>query len=210
MAWAVPQLLGLMGMLVASAGSTGQQQHQIGAAEPNLQRAILIKNGWPSHDDVLDEQTHPFNHKSQKELILLQHHRQLENTTSVHLDSIEAEQNETGSKEGPVIGEEEELPSCNDVLLHETIQDRCNHANNCEGEYIMTKLLPLAFCNDPSTPSPLDSYHPILRKSFPIIFPISLIILTLLLFRLLGSTAENYFSPALEMLSSEFQIVSYA
>ena len=98
---------------------------------------------------------------------------------------------------------EVELPSCNDVLLHETPQDRCNHAKNCEGEYIMTTLLPLAFCSEPLDP------HPILQRCFPIIFPLFLFVLTLLLFRLLGSTAENYFSPALEMISSEFQIVSY-
>ena len=102
--------------------------------------------------------------------------------------------------------EEEELPPCSDVLLHETIEERCHHARNCEGEYIMTTLLPLAFCNHPSIPSPIDA-HPILIIFFPVLFPMSLLILTLLLFRLLGSTAENYFSPALEMISSEFRIV---
>lgn len=104
-------------------------------------------------------------------------------------------------------GEEDELPSCNDVLLHEKSQDRCHHAKNCEGEYIMTALLPLAFCEDPSDPSALHS-HPIFLSLFPVLFPLSLLLVTLLLFRLLGSTAENYFSPALEMVSSEFNIVS--
>lgn len=102
----------------------------------------------------------------------------------------------------------EELPSCNDVLLHETASERCNHAQNCDGEYIMVQLLPLAFCNDPTSPSPLDNHHPIVIILFPVLFPISLLVLTILLFRLLGSTAENYFSPALEMISSEFHIVS--
>lgn len=103
--------------------------------------------------------------------------------------------------------EDDDLPSCNDVLLHETIEERCHHAKNCDGEYLMRTLLPLAFCNYPSTQSPLDD-HPMLRTFFPVLFPVSLLVMTLLLFRLLGSTAENYFSPALEMISSEFQIVS--
>lgn len=103
---------------------------------------------------------------------------------------------------------EEQLPSCNDVLLHETTSERCNHAQNCDGEYLMVLLLPLAFCNDPTSPSPLDDHHPIVIILFPVLFPISLLVLTILLFRLLGSTAENYFSPALEMISSEFHIVS--
>ena len=98
--------------------------------------------------------------------------------------------------------EKDELPSCNDVLLHESIDDRCHHALNCEGESLMTFLLPLAFCTDP-----LES-HPLILIFWPIIFFLLLSVFVLLLFRLLGSTAENYFSPALEMLSSEFQIVS--
>ena len=96
-----------------------------------------------------------------------------------------------------------DLPSCNDILLHESIEDRCYHANNCEGEYIMITLLPLAFCT-----TSLDNYHPLLIVLFPILFPLSLFILTLLLFRLLGSTAENYFSPSLEMIATEFNVVS--
>ena len=98
--------------------------------------------------------------------------------------------------------DEKELPSCNDVLLHESIDDRCHHALNCEGESLMMFLLPLAFCTDP-----LES-HPLILICWPIIFFLLLSVFVLLLFRLLGSTAENYFSPALEMLSSEFQIVS--
>lgn len=134
--------------------------------------------------------------------------RQLENDTETSEVTADSATIAEGAKNEDVEeNEDEDLPSCNDVLLHETIHDRCHHAKNCEGEYIMTTLLPLAFCNDPSTTSPLDS-HPILIKFFPILFPISLILLTLLLFCLLGSTAENYFSPALEMISSEFHIVS--
>lgn len=102
-----------------------------------------------------------------------------------------------------IVGEEkdddDELPSCNDVLLHETTEGRCFHAKNCDGEYIMTTLLPLAFCGDPSS---TPAYYLIL-------FPLSIVVSTILLFRLLGSTAESYFSPALEMISSEFRIVSW-
>ena len=73
----------------------------------------------------------------------------------------------------------------------------------------MTVLLPLWLCIDPSIDSALD-VHPLLKLIFPILFPVYILLLTLLLFRLLGSTAENYFSPALEMLSSELRIVSTA
>ena len=133
-----------------------------------------------------------------------EHHRQLENNRT---DATTATDINHGVSSGDGDNQEQELPSCNDVLLHESTEDRCRHAMNCDGEYLMTALLPFAFCNDPSTPSPLDS-HPLLIILFPVLFPISLIVMTLLLFRLLGSTAENYFSPALEMISSEFRIVS--
>ena len=117
------------------------------------------------------------------------------------LDSVNPadENNEPIPREGG-----KELPPCNDVLLHETTQGRCNHAKNCDGEYIMTTLLPLAFCSDPL------SSKPILAKCFPVIFPVSLFLLTVLLFRLLGSTAASFFSPSLEMISTEFQIVRAA
>jgi len=159
---------------------------------------LFLSNTYGSHHVVrrVGQELEPAdsyipNHYLQYPISIVQR-RKLENNTDASLHHSEE-------------GEEEELPSCNDVLLPETIQERCHHAKNCEGEYIMTTLLPLAFCNDPSTPSPLDS-HPILLIFFPILFPISLILLTLLLFSLLGSTAENYFSPALEMISSEFHI----
>ena len=45
-----------------------------------------------------------------------------------------------------------ELPSCNDVLLHESIDDRCHHALNCEGESLMTFRVP------PSHPYMLANY----------------------------------------------------
>jgi hypothetical protein len=98
----------------------------------------------------------------------------------------------------------ENLP-CSDILLHQTSQERCNHALNCDGEYLMKTLLPYAFCIDDPQSSPLRS-HPTLHFVFPVLFPSLLILSTILLFRLLASTAENYFSPALEMISSEFQI----
>jgi sodium/potassium/calcium exchanger 6 len=98
----------------------------------------------------------------------------------------------------------EDLP-CSDILLHQTPQERCQHAIHCDGEYLMKTLLPLAFCMSNGTSSPLES-HPIFRALFPILFPLLLTLSTVMLFRLLASTAENYFSPALEMISSEFQI----
>ena len=136
---------------------------------------------------------------------LVSHRQLLENVTNNNNTNTS---NVDGGNVNSTNNDIEELPSCNDVLLHETTSERCNHAQNCDGEYLMVKLLPLAFCNDPTSPSPLDNHHPFFIILFPVLFPMSLLILTLLLFRLLGSTAENYFSPALEMISSEFHIVS--
>jgi sodium/potassium/calcium exchanger 6 len=112
--------------------------------------------------------------------------------------------NETVEKESSDNGKDE-LPPCGEILLQETTELRCDYANKCDGEFLMQSLLPLVFCTDPSIPSSLNNY-PLLEILFPILFPTGLVLLTLLLFRLLSSTAENYFSPALEMLSSEFQI----
>lgn len=118
--------------------------------------------------------------------------------------------------------EDDELPDCSDILLHDTPEDRCHHAQNCDGEYIMTSLLPWAFCTEysfPKTTTPSDQdkktsindknpiqLSPIMHHLFPVLFPLALILVTILLFRLLATTAENFFSPALEMLSSEFRI----
>ena len=119
---------------------------------------------------------------------------------------------DSSSTNGDAAGEEEEtLPLCGDVLLHELPSERCHHALNCDGEYVMTTLLPLAFCNNigsPTTTSTSSTKSSLLGILFPVLFPLGLILATLMLFRLLGSTAEGYFSPALEMISSEFRIVS--
>ena len=113
--------------------------------------------------------------------------------------------NETVEKEASN-NDEVELPPCGEILLQVAhSEQRCDYAKNCDGEFLMTFLLPLVFCTDPSIPSSLNNY-PVLEIFFPILFPIGLVLLTLLLFRLLGSTAENFFSPALEMISSEVQI----
>ena len=114
--------------------------------------------------------------------------RLAEQAITVH-DRIEKESSGNG---------EEELSPCNDVLMKET-HERCQFAQNCDGEFLMKSILPLVFCTDP----PLS---PIIDILFPVLFPMGIIFLSILLFRLLGSTAENYFSPALEMISSEFQI----
>ncbi|KAL7452593.1 LOW QUALITY PROTEIN: hypothetical protein ACHAWC_004321 [Mediolabrus comicus] len=117
--------------------------------------------------------------------------------------STERLENETS---GIIIDEDEEVLPCSEILLQETADDeRCKYSQHCEGEFLMEKLLPLVFCTDPSTPSPLNKY-PVLQIFFPVLFPMGLMMTTLLLFRLLGSTAENYFSPALDMLCSEFDI----
>jgi hypothetical protein len=96
-------------------------------------------------------------------------------------------------------------PPCSDILLHETPRERCQHALDCDGEYLMKALLPLAFCMNDSASSPLEA-HPTIRMVFPVIFPMLMVLVTVILFRLLASTAEDYFSPALEMISSEFQV----
>lgn len=98
----------------------------------------------------------------------------------------------------------EKDPPCTDILLQPP-NERCHHARICDGEYLMQSLLPYAFCLQDTHHSPLQS-HPTIKFFFPLLFPVCLLVSTLLLFRLLASTAENYFSPALEMISSEFRI----
>ncbi len=130
------------------------------------------------------------------------HHHNIEQRRRLNSDRSIA--SETVEKEASNNDEAELLP-CSEILLQVTTEERCDYANNCDGEFLMTSLLPLVFCTDPSIPSSLNDY-PLLEIFFPILFPVGLVLLTLLLFRLLGSTAENYFSPALEMISSEVQI----
>lgn len=129
-------------------------------------------------------------------------HNKFERRRSLQDQSIASYEIEIVEKEEEA---EVELPLCSEILLQVTTEQRCDHANKCDGTLMMTFLLPLVFCTDPSVPSSLNNY-PVLEIFFPILFPIGLALLTLLLFRLLGSTAENYFSPALEMISSEVQI----
>lgn len=117
------------------------------------------------------------------------------------LDNLSTVENKTSG----IIDQDEELLPCSEILLQETVDERCKYSQHCEGEFLMEKLLPLVFCTDPSTPSPLNKYS-VLQIFFPVLFPMGLMLTTLLLFRLLGSTAENYFSPALDMLCSEFDI----
>ncbi|EJK77796.1 hypothetical protein THAOC_00351 [Thalassiosira oceanica] len=83
---------------------------------------------------------------------------------------------------------------CDDIFSNTPSKDsgaptkRCQYAITCEGEGI---LVPVMFCSN-SVLSPM--------AWFLLISPIVLLSLTLL-FRLLGSTAEEYFSPALEYFS---------
>ena len=83
---------------------------------------------------------------------------------------------------------------CDDIFSNTPSQDsssptkRCQYAKTCEGEGI---LLPAVFCSN-SVLSPI--------AWLLLISPFVLLALTLL-FRLLGSTAEEYFSPALEYFS---------
>ena len=83
---------------------------------------------------------------------------------------------------------------CDDIFSNTPSKDsgsptkRCQYAKTCEGEGI---LMPVMFCSN-SVLSPM--------AWFLLISPLVLLSLTLL-FRLLGSTAEEYFSPALEYFS---------
>ena len=168
----------------------------------NNNASLTIQHNNNIINNIIDEQ--PWQHgarqlntlnstdEQQQNSTMKQLHIHMQNSTEINNDDTYLHDNDNVF---------DELPSCGNILVHETIEDRCHHARNCEGEYLMTTLLPLAFCNNSH-----QHHGPILAAIFPVIFPVSLLILTLLLFRLLGSTAENYFSPALEMISSEFNI----
>lgn len=133
-------------------------------------------------------------------LDLIWKHRQdqTENATAI---KHERKLNEPNSTTIPRV----ENPPCSDILLCDTPRERCQHALECDGEYLMKALLPLAFCMNDSASSPLEA-HPTIRMVFPVFFPMLMILVTVMLFRLLASTAEDYFSPALEMISSEFRV----
>ncbi|KAL7516572.1 hypothetical protein ACHAWX_001572 [Stephanocyclus meneghinianus] len=133
-------------------------------------------------------------------LDLIWKHRQdqTENATAI---KHERKLNEPNSTTIPRV----ENPPCSDILLCDTPRERCQHALECDGEYLMKALLPLAFCMNDSASSPLEA-HSTIRMVFPVFFPMLMILVTVMLFRLLASTAEDYFSPALEMISSEFRV----
>jgi Ca2+/Na+ antiporter len=101
-----------------------------------------------------------------------------------------------------------ELPPCSDILLHQSPSARCHHAANCQGEYLMRHLLPYAFClHSSDTTQNTSNYNTTTTNTTTTLLLLILLPLSItLLFRLLSSTSENYFSPALEMLSSTFQI----
>lgn len=73
-----------------------------------------------------------------------------------------------------------------------TNNKRCQYAQTCDNNSGL--LFPFIFCHTPSFLSPM--------QFMMLLSPVILLLLTLL-FRLLGSTADEYFSPALEMFSSE-------
>lgn len=151
---------------------------------------LISANTIQNHEIIERKSAHSRPHNN------IERRRRLDDRSIASYETVEKEASDN---------DEAELPPCSEILLQGTTEERCDYANNCDGEFLMTSLLPLVFCTDPSIPSSLNDY-PILEIFFPILFPIGLVLLTLLLFRLLGSTAENYFSPALEMISSEVQI----
>ena len=130
----------------------------------------IRQNYHPSHDDVTDNlklrnENHRFHGNS---ALVVNERASVDNELSRKLNG-----NNTT----------EEDPPCSDVLLHQTSQQRCDHARHCDGEYLMQTVLPYAFCLNDATSSPLKS-HPTLRVCFPIIFPALLILSIVMLFRL--------------------------
>jgi len=107
-----------------------------------------------------------------------------------------------------------------DISLNQSDYNRyiCSYAQNCDGDWPSTILLPLFLClgidmhasmSDLLSDEP-DSYsesntNNIFRSSFFIYFILPPLILCYLylLFRLLATTADSYFSPALETFSFE-------
>ena len=91
----------------------------------------------------------------------------------------------------------------------------CNYAKSCDGEYPSRTFLPLILCHGVSTTSSSHQgdmtttenkhqhYFYLETIFIYIILPPVLLLYLFLLFRLLATTADSYFSPALESFSFE-------
>eukprot|EP00581_Thalassiosira_minuscula_P019579 CAMPEP_0183723260 /NCGR_PEP_ID=MMETSP0737-20130205/14897_1 /TAXON_ID=385413 /ORGANISM="Thalassiosira miniscula, Strain CCMP1093" /LENGTH=750 /DNA_ID=CAMNT_0025953517 /DNA_START=124 /DNA_END=2373 /DNA_ORIENTATION=- len=80
----------------------------------------------------------------------------------------------------------------------------CNYAQTCDGDFPSTTFLPLLLCHG-VIENPHNNRQYFLLQSIILyaILPIALLLYLLLLFRLLATTADSYFSPALESFSFE-------
>ncbi|KAL7538451.1 hypothetical protein ACHAXR_010322 [Thalassiosira sp. AJA248-18] len=116
---------------------------------------------------------------------------------------------------------EESNPMHNNITSNSTKRSNddynrrlCHYAQTCDGDFPSRKFLPLILCNgiDPQfynnsgekTNDNNQYYYYCLETIFIyIILPPALLLYLLLLFRLLATTADSYFSPALESFSFE-------
>ena len=99
---------------------------------------------------------------------------------------------------------------CSDVFLIKTSdppdeeEDRsellCQRALDCEGQWPSTTLLPVILCNNGTKGNPRTSLATV---SFFFVLPVLILVYLALLFRLLATTADSYFSPSLESFSFE-------
>ena len=85
-------------------------------------------------------------------------------------------------------------------------QRLCNYANTCHGDYPSTKFLPLILCHNINTNTTTSILYKLQTIYIYILLPPILLLYLLLLFRLLATTADSYFSPALESFSFELNL----
>lgn len=95
---------------------------------------------------------------------------------------------------------------CSDVFLirPDEEEDRsellCQRALDCDGQWLSTTLLPFILCNNGPMGNPRTSLETGLIFAM---LPALILVYLVLLFRLLATTADSYFSPALESFSFE-------
>lgn len=81
----------------------------------------------------------------------------------------------------------------------------CRYAQTCNGEFPSKTFLPLILCHGLTEHTQQYSHHRYTTESIfiYILLPPALLIWLALLFQLLATTADSYFSPALESFSFE-------
>jgi len=115
--------------------------------------------------------------------------------SSTRLRSLE-EENDNNDDKNNYNDDSNTYQSCQDILSIPPSAERCSYASTCNGGKGL--LLSFVFCSDPDNDNNKTYHSPYF---YTLLLSPPLILWLVLLFRMLGTTAEFYFSPSLEMFS---------